>query len=198
MAFTGIILAGGKSSRMGKNKAELLLDNKTLVYHIAEVFEKMGASEIIVNSNTQISIQKNWRICPDIISDLGPIGGIYSSLKVSSNQTNIIVPCDSPFVNIELLSKLLEYHNPFQFTTVCFQGGFFPLIAVAKKEIVDNIQNQIENNNFKVQDLLKVTESNVIHIENEKWSPSFNPEKVLFNINTTADFLKITNETIQN
>ena len=180
MKKSGIILAGGKSSRMGENKAECMLNGKTLVEHISDVFFQFKVDEIILNTNSDIQMNPNWKICKDIYPDLGPLGGIYSSLVQSSTEINI-------FVETELLLKLGEKNNKHWITFVGFKQKFFPLIAVIKKEAEKLIKNQLLSNQLKVQDLMAFPECNTLIVEDEEWSSSFNPEKCLFNINTKTD-----------
>ncbi len=98
--IAGAILAGGKSSRMGEDKANLELNGKTLLEHKQQILRKSGIENIFISHANHI---------PDIIADLGPLGGIYSILqKVGTDfQYVIFLPIDMPKLNVAMIEKLI-------------------------------------------------------------------------------------------
>ena len=104
---TGIILAGGRSQRMGTDKGLLLLDGKSFVSHIYKALQPLfGENCIIVSSNPDYDFLGCTRV-EDIIPNKGPLGGIYTGLKYSKTKMNIVVSVDAPLVTTELLQWML-------------------------------------------------------------------------------------------
>ena len=79
---TGIILAGGKSSRMGQDKGLLMLNGRTFMSHIIEALEPVVSDIIIVSNNSDYDIYKLKRVA-DILKDSGPLAGLYTGLFLS-------------------------------------------------------------------------------------------------------------------
>jgi molybdopterin-guanine dinucleotide biosynthesis protein A len=104
--FIGLILAGGKSSRMGEDKAFLQIDGESLLQRSINLLKRIGASEVLVSRNdfTHGSL-------PDIYPEHGPLSGIHSALfeMVSKKSTPILViPVDMPLLSEDLLICLVE------------------------------------------------------------------------------------------
>ena len=101
--YTGIILAGGKSQRMGTDKGLLLLDGKPFVSYIYEALQPIvGENCIIVSSNPDYDCLGCTRV-EDIIPTKGPRGGISTGLKYSKTKMNIVISVDAPLVSTALL-----------------------------------------------------------------------------------------------
>ena len=97
----GYVLAGGKSSRMGRDKALLLLDGKPLVEHAVKKLKRLCASVSILANDTAL---KRWApVVPDNVTGFGPLGGIEAALASSKYPWNLIVPVDMPFLPTRLL-----------------------------------------------------------------------------------------------
>lgn len=113
MAVTGLVLAGGKSSRMKTNKADLLLGNKTLQQHSVELLKSIGLSDVVISRNTG---GENTNYLTDIYPHQGPLGGIYSALKYTSNDL-LVTAVDMPLVNKALLVNLLNFYKSHDYST---------------------------------------------------------------------------------
>lgn len=104
MTVTGLVLAGGKSSRMKTNKAELLFGDKTLQQHSVDLLHSVGLSEVLISRNG----------CPNYLADIypnkGPLGGIYSALKHTTNDL-LVVAIDMPLLNSALLTRLVNFYQ---------------------------------------------------------------------------------------
>ena len=97
----GYVLAGGRSSRMGQDKATLLLDGKPLVDHAVEKLRRLCAKvSILANSS---ALEKYAPVVPDNIGGYGPLGGIEAALRESEYAWNLILPVDMPFLPTRLL-----------------------------------------------------------------------------------------------
>lgn len=100
--FTGVVLAGGQSSRMGSDKANLILKNKTLLQNACELLKAAGASNVLISRNVKCA---NGQYIPDIYPDSGPLGGIYSTL-MATEQDILVTAVDMPLLTCTLLSQI--------------------------------------------------------------------------------------------
>ena len=105
--ITGIILAGGKSSRMGTEKGLILYKNKPFVKHIIEAMKPL-VNNIIIICNTRAYERFGFKCYEDLIKNTGPLAGIYTGLSYSKTDNNLIVSCDIPLVNTVVLQKLID------------------------------------------------------------------------------------------
>ncbi len=177
--ITGIVIAGGKSSRMGQNKALIKYGSIRLIDNAIEILQNF-TQNILISSN--VSIQNvSYPIISDEFKNIGPIGGLYSSLKESKSELNIIIPCDVPNVNIGLYNKMIELCVDVDAVIPELPNGKLePLIACYKKKILPIIDESICNNDYKLVNLLlkiKVRYIDVLDIEQFK------------NINSPEDLL---------
>ena len=130
--ITGIILAGGKSSRMGQDKGLLELEGKTFVERIIDAIRPLVDSLLIVSSNEQYD-QFGVRRVEDIIPEAGPLAGVYSGLFFSETDDNLIVSCDVPLITTSVLKLLTDAKDNSEVIQLESQGETLPLIAVYKK-----------------------------------------------------------------
>lgn len=107
--ITGFVLAGGKSSRMGQDKAFIYYENKFLFVHSVEKI-KFFCDKIIISSTNKRFVELGYEILVDKFSNCGPMCGIYSCLLNSSTEKNLFIPCDTPFIPSELFADLYNCH----------------------------------------------------------------------------------------
>lgn len=147
--ITGIILAGGKSSRMGFDKGLADVNgNKMIELVYAALLQVTDDVMIIANTNAYDYLQ--LPVYKDIFEDKGPIAGIYTGLSHSTTQKNLIVACDMPFVNHKLLQRMLEYGNNYEIVVPSVNGQMEPLCGFYKKEIAEQLKEIIEMNILSV------------------------------------------------
>jgi molybdopterin-guanine dinucleotide biosynthesis protein A len=181
-----IVLAGGKNSRMGRQKIFLRLGESTILESqidlLREIFE-----EIIIVTNTPDAFQKvDTKVIRDIISGHGPIGGLYSGLAVSSNIHNFLIACDMPFINVELIHYMINQIDEHDIVIPKSSQGVETLFAIYSLNCLESIVQQIELGNFKLRDILHI--HNVRYVSQEEIH-DFDPEEhSFFNINTPGDY----------
>jgi molybdenum cofactor guanylyltransferase len=153
--ISGIILSGGKSSRMGRDKALIRFRGKLLINYATELMHEL-ADEIIISTNNEDYKKLNFPIVADNYKNVGPLGGIEASLRLSGNKLNLIAPCDNPFLTKELFHLLLNKIDGFDAAVPRNpKGKIEPLTACYSKEVLPVIVEQIEKGDFKVQNFLK-------------------------------------------
>ena len=161
--ITGIVIAGGKSLRMGKNKAIVEYKGKRLVDNAICILQN-HTQNILISSNKIIDNILLATI-PDKYKNVGPISGLYSCLKASTTELNIVIPCDVPNLNYELYNTLIENSNGFDAVVPRLPNGKLePLIGCYKKNVLPIIENQINQNDYKLVNLLLKIETKYIDI----------------------------------
>ena len=107
------ILAGGKSRRMGEDKASLRLQQKPMISHVLDRVSPIGAHDIVIVSNTPEKYDKfGVRSIADSVPDCGPIGGILSAFEHTKQDNLIIVGCDMPLLIPDVLNLLIQRQKP--------------------------------------------------------------------------------------
>jgi molybdopterin-guanine dinucleotide biosynthesis protein A len=184
--ITGIILAGGKSSRMGKDKALFDFKGKKLVSYAIETLKPLCGT-LIISANQSLEKYETFRlpVISDEIKNVGPMGGILTCLKHSETQHNLIISCDTPFVGCELFKHLLNEIENFQVVVPSHETFLIePLNAYYNTNIIGEMEKSIGNGNYKVMDFFKKVRFKSVEI-NEKLS--FFNEHLFLNINTLKD-----------
>ena len=184
--ITGIILAGGKSSRIGSDKGFLLLNEKAFIQHIIEAMQPLVNDIIIVSNNPDYDIFNLKRVT-DLIENSGPLAGIYTGLHHSNTENNLVLSCDVPLINTETLKKLTtnieEHIDVIQLES---KGKTMPLIAMYKTHCKNKFFKLLQQGEKRLRFAVKQCKVKTITLNTEL-------EKFTVNINTTNQFNEITN-----
>ncbi len=182
MQITGIILAGGKSERMGTDKTFLKLNGKTLLEHSIELIQPFCDSLIISSKNTKHE-RFGYKIIPDEIPGCGPIGGIYSCLKYSKTNWNFIISVDSVSVEPVFMEFLISEIGKFDAVVPIHSKGKEPLVALYHKNCLIEIEKMIQSRDFKMHNLLNVIETNFV--DTQIWVEKY--PQLFHNLNRPVD-----------
>jgi molybdopterin-guanine dinucleotide biosynthesis protein A len=132
--ITGVILAGGKSSRMGTNKALLQINGKPIIEQIADLLKSLFSKVIVITNSPEEYPFLNLPLFQDVFKHRGPMGGIHSGLFNSETENIFVVPCDAPFINREIIEKILSAQSKHKIK-ICYAAGFLqPLTGIYSKE----------------------------------------------------------------
>jgi molybdopterin-guanine dinucleotide biosynthesis protein A len=132
--ITGIILSGGKSSRMGTDKGFLMFEGKPFVQYSIDALKPLVSNTIIISNNVDYDIFGLDRM-EDIIINAGPLAGIYSGLKYSSTEYSLVLSCDVPLIKTKILEKLIHaIDTNSEVIQIESNGKNMPLIALYKKQ----------------------------------------------------------------
>lgn len=189
-ALSGVILAGGNSSRMGRDKAFLPFpapDGPPLLAHQAALLRSLGIDDLLVSGRSGVdysSVMPDARIVLDTVSDAGPIAGITAALRVARHPWLVVVAIDIPFLTTDYLRKLIALSEGSIGTVPHGTRGFEPLVALYPKTLVPILESSIQQGRFSLQRLLvKLAEDNII-----KPVKIDHPEASIFiNCNSPAD-----------
>jgi len=184
MEVTGIILAGGKSSRMGTDKGLLQLCGKPLIGYTIKVLSEL-CSTIIISTSSGAYESFGFKTVADEIPAIGPMGGIYSALKQSRTEKNLVLSCDLPFVSKELLSFILKNSEGYE-VAVPWQGNqhYEPLCGFYNLSVLEQMTAFIQKENYKLPDLFEEIGINKLTINNKL---NFYTQNLFLNVNSKHD-----------
>ncbi len=184
--LTGIILCGGKSKRMGENKALLKINGKCIISYVVDILQPL-CNEIIISTNNKELDFLPYRKVNDIFNDIGPISGIFSALLKSTTNKNIVLSCDTPFINSNLLNQMLSYSHSYDIVLPKFNNHLQTMTGFFSKNIIPAVNEEIGKGNYippKIYEKCKLKK-----IEIDKRNPYYN-ENLFFNINSQDDYKK--------
>jgi len=183
---TGIILSGGKSSRLGEGKGLALFNGKPLVTYAIGILKPLCGKLVISANNQQQEYAKfGFEVVEDQIRDIGPIGGLFSCIRRSKTRFNMVISCDTPFVSSGLFEYLLDQIENFQAAVPMHGDGLIePLCAVYATNTIWGLQQAIEKGNFKLMDFLNEINHKKVDIHKNL---SFYSDDFFVNINTKYD-----------
>jgi molybdopterin-guanine dinucleotide biosynthesis protein A len=161
MNKTGIILAGGKSSRMKEDKGLMLLDGKPMIQYVIDVLKPLVGELIIISNNADYE-QFGCPVYPDVIKEKGPLAGLYTGLFYTQSETNVVLSCDVPYVNEELIAFLLAEHQNHQITIPLKEERTHQLIGVFSKSCEPIFGISLEKEELKLLDAFKNLSLNIV------------------------------------
>lgn len=156
--LSGYVLAGGRSSRFGRNKALALIEGKSMLTYSTDLLKKNCAS-VCVNRGIRTDIDFPDTIS-DLIPDIGPMGGIYSCLKASSTEYSLILTCDMPFLTAEMLDRLIQLWQKKKMPITLFkdkEGNLYPFPGIYSKACIPVLRQLIPDHNYKIKSLIHQT-----------------------------------------
>lgn len=189
-----IVLCGGRSRRMGKDKGSMLLDEKPMVFHVLNTIKDI-ADEIVLVLRDEKQIEKykkilkngniSLKIVIDKIKDQGPLVGILTGLSAINSEYAQILPCDSPFISKNFVLKMFDLIESGDFDAVVpiwDDGNVEPLHSIYKKKVSDDIETLINEETMDVNSLIFKLNVKFVDVEElDKSTSSFR------NLNTIKD-----------
>jgi len=186
--ITGIILAGGKSSRMGINKCFLKIGNETIIERILSIMKSVFDKVIIITNSPAEYTSLGFMVYEDIFKGFGPIGGIHSGLIHSSTEENFVISCDVPLMTKEMIEFITEYKSD-KLIRFCEAAGYNqPLAGIYKKGLISDIEkflnqsSKTSKNSF--HQLIKNVNAEIINPE----GLPFYKDELFFNVNNLNDY----------
>ncbi|MDQ7093173.1 molybdenum cofactor guanylyltransferase [Desulfosporosinus sp. PR] len=183
---TGVLLAGGKSSRMGKNKAFLELEGQPLAERSVQVLKEVF-SEVLISSNTpELYTDFNVPVIQDRIPDRGPLEGLCQGLAAASFATVFFVACDMPFLQKELIRFQFSWTPRYDIVVPRLRTGLHPLHAFYNRRCLPHIKDNLEAGRLKIVDLYSVC--SVGYVDDSDLAGFSDLEDVFCNVNTPEDW----------
>ena len=185
-----VVMAGGRSKRMGKDKGLIEYKGKAHRYYLADMLKGMEVFDnvvISVPSYFEVPNSSPYDYVKDVYTDLGPLGGLHSMFKSFPNKSLLIVATDMPEIKISDIDNLLNRRDKSMIAT-CYKNteGFAePLFSIWENKSFSIIEDRISNNKLSLMQILKKNPTKLI---------SSLDEKTLININTEEDRFKYLNK----
>lgn len=185
--MTGVLLAGGKSARLGQPKYLLSFDGRPLGQHLLRRLRLVTSAQFIVANDP--GPFENWGtpVVPDSFSGRGPLAGIHAGICAAQDDLVLAVACDMPFFSPQLGAYLGSLASTHAWDVVIPRRGDFlePLCAVYSRGALPKITESLESGDGRVSAVLDGL--SVRYVE-EAERTSFGPDEILFfNINSPAD-----------
>lgn len=184
-AITGVILAGGKNSRMGSDKGMLEVEGKKIVERTIEVMKSLVQEVIIISNGTNYD-KLGYTVYKDIIKDAGPMGGIHAALQFSKTDKILVVSCDMPFISKEILSAILRESNKGEIIIPEHDGMLEPLCAIYSKPCSGKLEELLKEGKWRMQDSLKYFKVKQVNFPDHEL-----PDHYFLNVNTPAEYNSI-------
>lgn len=192
MKTTSIVLAGGRGSRLGREKHTEVIAGRSLIERAIANLYLLSTEILIIISTRQLKTAfrtySGVKTVVDLYPGMGPLGGIYTGLVRSSNSLNLAVACDMPFLNRNLLGYMLDIASGWDVVIPRIGNYTEPLHAVYTKNCAPAMKRLLDKGELKITDLF---DSVRVRYVEEPEINRFDPEHLsFFNINTKADLEK--------
>ena len=191
MTISAIVLAGGRGSRLGKEKHTVVIEGIKLIERVIAQASLLSNEIWIVFSQKRAKASASLYTYPgaktvvDLYPGKGSLGGVYTGLVYSTNFINLVVACDMPFLNKDLLAYMVELSPGYDIVIPRIDHLMEPLHAIYSRNCLGPIENMLKENNLRSTDLLNSVK--VRYVGKEEID-KFDPEHLsFFNINTQAD-----------
>jgi len=187
--LSAFILAGGQSTRMGRDKALVTIGGRTLLERVLESARAVTDDVRIVGDPAKYAAFAPT--IPDIFPGCGPLAGIHAALRTSDREVNLILAVDVPFVTAELLRYLIDRAEelPMSLATVVrTTNGWQPLCAVYRREFAELAEKSMRGGRYKIDALFDASGTRVI-VEEELHAAGFS-EGLFRNLNTPEELEK--------
>jgi molybdenum cofactor guanylyltransferase len=187
--MTGIILSGGKNTRMGRNKSFLEIDGERLIDRTVRVLKDIFSEVMIVTNSPMEYLDLGLPLVTDIIKDKGSLGGIYTGLFYASSDKSFITACDMPYLNKPFIEFMVGKAGKHDIVAPNLPEGYQPLHAVYSKRCLPGIKARIDQNKLKITGFYKGMDVLIIPPEAIR---TFDPEgRMFFNVNSREDLQQI-------
>jgi molybdenum cofactor guanylyltransferase len=188
MKAAAIILSGGKSSRMGTNKALLKINEKSNIERIRDELAGQFSDILLVTNDPETYDFLGLKMASDYYTGKGPLAGIHAGLEASPYDVNVVVACDMPFISGELAKYLAESCSGYDAVIPVIDGVQNPLFAAYDKKVAAIAAQKIENGRLAIKAMLD--ELNVLYLSKEQLAKFCEQslDRTFFNMNQPEEY----------
>lgn len=173
-----IVLAGGKSSRMGQDKALMKINGKAMMQYVIDNLSQ-AFGEVFISGN-RLDYPVSMKVIKDVNEQKGPMGGIRSALAYCG-QDIFVCSCDMPFVSPELIRNMLQRKEEGKISIAQYSGKIYPVLGIYPYAVLEALTESIENDDLKMTRFLEQQNTRYIQYD-ESFKHQF------LNINTPENF----------
>lgn len=187
--MTGIILSGGENSRMGANKAFIVIDGERLIDRILKIFKGLFCEVIVVTNAPLDYLDLDVTIVTDIYPGKKALGGIYTGLFFASCPHAFVAACDMPYLNPRFIAWMMQQAPAYDLIVPQSPDGLEPLHAIYAKSCLSRIKSRIIQDRLKITGFYKSMKCLTI---SDTLLKTFDPDMQMFiNVNTREDLARL-------
>jgi molybdenum cofactor guanylyltransferase len=184
---TGVLLAGGKSRRMGEDKRYLVVGEETLFQRGLDVLRSVFQEVLVVIAQDSLPLGVDVKVVRDLVSECGSLGGLYTGLMKATTPCIFVVACDMPFLDQAVIAQFTSRRATADIVMAKLAARLHPMHALYGKRCLPVLEQMIQERQLKIQELVShaslrvqyVTEVDLLTID-----PSW---RSFQNVNTPAD-----------
>ncbi|MEW6511687.1 MAG: molybdenum cofactor guanylyltransferase [Bacteroidota bacterium] len=181
----GVVLAGGDSRRMGRDKALIPFKGIPMAAHIVATLAHAVGHVVVVTSPDRSYSFQGIDVIHDIFPGQGPLAGIHAAFETLRADSLFVLACDTPFVRVELIRHIIDQSRDASVTVAEMGGRVHPLCGLYRSPVLPAITRRLNEGKLKVKDLLEEVGAKRVLIGPDL---SFYRENLLANVNTKNDF----------
>lgn len=184
-AVTGVVLAGGRSSRMGTNKALLEVGGVRLIDGAVATLRAIFPEVLLIANDPEAYVSLGLPVFPDLLPGKGPLGGLYTAVSAAHHPWAFCLACDMPFANPTLIRYLASLAEEFDVVVPRTPEGVQPLHALYGKTCLPAMRRHLDEDRLKIDRLYDGLR--VRYVEEDEMRPH-DPELLSFwNLNTRGE-----------
>lgn len=168
MEIAALILAGGKSSRMGYDKRLIQWsDDFTMIDILKRHCESLGIAAYISVAQSAVGIKDDTQYIIDDYNNIGPIGGIYSAMTKHKEKAWLVMACDMPLIDTALMENLLVHRDPTKIATIYYSNRVEPLFGIWEYSSAILLQQSILDGKYSLMKILAAAQNQVKYINSD-------------------------------
>jgi molybdopterin-guanine dinucleotide biosynthesis protein A len=184
---TGVLLAGGKSRRMGEDKRHLFVGEQTLLERGLRVLQSIFQEVLVVIAQDSLPLGSDARVVRDLVPDCGSLGGLYTGLTQATTPYIFVVACDMPFLNQAVIAQFTSRRAAIDIVMAKLATRLHPMHALYSKRCLPVVDKMIGARQLKIQEIVSELSLRVRYIT-EADLRSIDPSgHSFYNVNTMAD-----------
>lgn len=173
--LSALILAGGKSLRMGRDKALLSIRGTTLIEHLISQIDDLFEEILVCAASREKYGHLNLRIIADEAPIGGPLVGILSGLRAARTEACFVLSCDIPYVDRQFLLRIISRASQADLVIPRYDNGNFePLLGIYSKRAIPVIERQITSGRMKIADIYPECRTEYVRMDDETWYRNLN------------------------
>lgn len=184
----GVLLAGGRSRRMGRDKSAIMLDGRCFLDHVAQAMHPVVDEVIVSVASKGGAWEERYHMVEDVLPDLGPLGGLVSAFAHVDAARLLVAPCDAPGLTSSVFETLLANADRAAVVVAADRSHAQPLIGCYDASIRSALRDYLATGRRSVNGFLATQD--VLRLRIDLRVPHYNPA-MLLNINTPLELQRM-------
>lgn len=177
-----VVFAGGKSSRMGRDKGTMLLNGKPMITYVLNTLQALKLP-INILANTDLYHGFFCPIWRDLIQNCGPMGGLYTAMHASKARWLLCLSCDTPFVSAAVLQRLIDSAQPDTISVAAEGDALHPLCALYPRSLLPMVKTALDSSTLKMKEFIQQNHYKKVEMEDLVAEDAY----LFYNINCRKD-----------